>query len=124
MTKTILIIDDEEDVRAILSMGLELSEGWQVLSAASGLEGIGIALQTKPDVILVDLMMPHLDGCATFVQLKSYPELQGIPVILMTAKDEQTLNSEQKNLQFAGILTKPFRPFELGTIIEDILSNL
>jgi CheY-like chemotaxis protein len=123
MNKTILIIDDEEDVRAITQLGLEMSGDWTVLTASSGTKGIKIALQSPPDVILLDLMMPDLDGCTTLQQLKTYPQLQPIPVILMTAKEQEFLPESAQKLDFAGVITKPFRPLQLTKIIAKIIVN-
>jgi CheY-like chemotaxis protein len=64
MTKRILIVDDEEDVRAITKLGLEMGAGWTVLTASSGLEAIAVASSEQPDVILLDVMMPDMDGYA------------------------------------------------------------
>jgi len=69
--KTILIVDDEEDVRAITQMGLEMSVGWTVLTASSGKEALKIALEQQPDVILLDWMIPDMDGRVTLQHLKS-----------------------------------------------------
>ncbi len=123
MTKTVLIIDDEEDVREITKLGLEMSVGWRVLTASSGKEGIKLALESNIDVILLDLMMPEMDGRKTLKAIKNESKLQSIPVILMTAKDEEILSTEDKSLGWAGIINKPFRPFAIAETINQLLKS-
>src|ERR687885_522630 len=88
VSKCVLIVDDEEDVRAIAKMGLEMGAGWKVLTASSGQEALVMADTNQPDVILLDLMMPDMDGRVTLQQLKANPATQQIPVILVTAKSQ------------------------------------
>jgi CheY-like chemotaxis protein len=121
VSKCVLIVDDEEDVRAIAKLGLEMAANWKVLTASSGQEGLNIALQNQPDVILLDLMMPDWDGCHTLKQLKANPDTKNIPVILLTAKIQSPLQESLSNLEVAAILTKPFRPLQLPEQIEQVL---
>jgi CheY-like chemotaxis protein len=79
MNKQILIVDDEEDVRAIATLGLPMGASWEVLTASSGAEGIVIAAQHHPDAILLDLMMPNMDGRATLQRLKQQLKLARFP---------------------------------------------
>ncbi|BAS58454.1 MULTISPECIES: response regulator [Leptolyngbya] len=122
MNKQILIVDDEEDVRAIATLGLQMGAGWNVLTASSGAEGIAIATQHQPDAILLDLMMPDMDGCATLHHLKQNPETQLIPVILMTAKVQASEQHNLHDLKIAAVFTKPFRPLTLAQQIADALA--
>ena len=122
MSKLILIIDDEEDVKAIAQMGLEMAASWEVITANSGQEGLEIAATKQPDVILLDLMMPDWDGKETLKQLKNNPNTASIPVILMTAKTESAIASEIENLEIIGMITKPFRPLQLPETINSILN--
>jgi CheY-like chemotaxis protein len=121
MSKRILIIDDEEDIRDITQLGLEMSVGWQVLTAGSGQEGIALAAAHQPDLILLDVMMPDMDGRATFANLQANPQTEQIPVILVTAKIQASDQESFTNLAIAGILTKPFRPMNLAEQICKIL---
>ena len=121
MSKNILIIDDEEDVKDIAQMGLEMAADWQVITASSGQEGLELAASTQPDVILLDLMMPEWDGKETLKQLKANQKTATIPVILMTAKTQSAIASELTKLDLAGIITKPFRPLQLPAQIAAIL---
>lgn len=122
MNKQILIVDDEEDVRAIATLGLQMGAGWSVLTASSGAEGIAIATQHHPDAILLDLMMPDMDGCTTLNHLKQHPETQSIPVILMTAKVQASEQHNLHDLDVAAVFTKPFRPLALAQQIIDTLA--
>ncbi|MGD1922148.1 MAG: response regulator [Pleurocapsa sp.] len=122
MSKNILIIDDEEDVKAIAQMGLEMAAGWHVITASTGKEGLELAEQKQPEVILLDLMMPEWDGKETLRQLKDNRKTNNIPVILMTAKTQSAIALELSYLDLIGIITKPFRPLELPEQITNILN--
>jgi DNA-binding response OmpR family regulator len=123
MSKSILIIDDEEDVKDIAQMGLEMVTDWQVITASTGKEGLDLAKNSQPEVILLDLMMPEWDGKETLKQLKANQSTAAIPVILMTAKTQSAIATELTELDLAGVITKPFRPLELPGQIAQILSN-
>jgi CheY-like chemotaxis protein len=122
MRKCILIVDDEEDVRALIQLGLEMQANWKVLNANSGEEAIKIAASQQPDVILLDLMMPDMDGKSTLQKLKNDPKTQQIPVILMTAKGKSSVEESFVNLDLAAIFTKPLRPLNLAREISEVLS--
>jgi DNA-binding response OmpR family regulator len=123
MNKCVLIIDDEEDVREIAKMGLEMAANWTVLTASSGTEGLNIACDKQPDLILLDWMMPVLNGKQTLEKLKSAAETADIPVILMTAKTETAIKEHLQDLAIVGIITKPFRPLQLPDRIAEVLDN-
>ncbi len=121
MSKRILLVDDEEGARKIIQFSLEAAAGWQVIVAASGMEGVTIAQEVLPDAILLDVMMPVLDGPATFQELQKSTATQHIPVIMLTAK---AIPSEQQQLMalgIAGIITKPFK---VPTLISQIRAIL
>ncbi len=122
MSKQVLIVDDEADVRSIATLGLQMGAGWTVLTASSGAEGIAIAAQHHPDVILLDLMMPDMDGRATLQHLKQQPSTQSIPVILMTAKTQASEQPSFQDLDVAAVFAKPFRPLTLAQQIIDTLN--
>lgn len=121
MSKCVLVIDDEEDVRQITQLGLEMGAGWQVLTASSGQEALGIATAQKPDVILLDMMMPEWDGRRTLKELKSNPETESIPVILVTAKIQSSDKETFAGLDVVAVFTKPFRPLLLAAQINEAL---
>ena len=121
MSKRILIVDDEADVLAIAQLGLEMSASWNVLTASSGEEALSVASKQQPDVILLDWMMPDMDGRATLQRLKANPATQGIPVILVTAKVQQADRESFARLEVAAVFAKPFRPLELAEQICEAL---
>jgi CheY-like chemotaxis protein len=123
MNRNILIVDDEEDVRAIAKLGLEMGAGWNVLTASSGQEALNVAVNHKLDVILLDMMMPDMDGRATLQQLKANPATKKIPVILLTAKFQQSDRERFTDLDVAAIFAKPFRPLKLAEQISEVLSS-
>ena len=84
--KRLLLIDDEPTLRRITQLTLEKLAQWEVLTASSGQEGLRKAKTEQPDAILLDLMIPGMDGLETLVELRRDPSTQGIPVILLTAK--------------------------------------
>ncbi len=120
--KRILVIDDDEGVRAIVQISLEVAGGYTVLTAASGKEGLTLAIAEQPDAIILDVMMPEMDGEATFAQLQSHATTKNIPTILLTAKAQ---NSEQQrfiDLGVTGLITKPFEAMDLVEQIRQILN--
>ncbi|MFN6562166.1 MAG: response regulator [Nostoc sp. ChiSLP01] len=121
MNRSILIVDDEEDVQAIAKLGLEMGAGWNVLTACSGREALNVAANFKLDVILLDMMMPDMDGRATLQQLKANPVTQSIPVILLTAKVQDSDRDSFTGLDVAAIFAKPFRPLKLAGQISEAL---
>ncbi len=123
MSKSILIIDDEADVREIAQMGLEMAADWHVIAASSGKEGLALAVTSQPEIILLDLMMPDWDGRETLKQLKADPQTTNIAVILMTAKTQTAIAPELAKLDLAGVIAKPFRPLQLPEQILQILKT-
>ncbi|MGV0108358.1 Two-component system response regulator [Nostoc sp. DSM 114160] len=121
MSRNILIVDDEEDVQAIAKLGLEMGAGWNVLTACSGWEALNLAANSKLDVILLDMMMPDMDGRATLQQLKANPVTKSIPVILLTAKVQESAQEVFTGLDVAAVFAKPFRPLKLAAQISEAL---
>ena len=120
--KRILIIDDEEAIQTVVQFGLNLAAGWEVLTASSGLEGIEQAEVALPDMILLDVMMPEMDGLATFQRLRQAPQTRAIPVIFLTAKAQAAEKRVFQNTGVNGVITKPFNSLELATQICRILN--
>jgi two-component system, OmpR family, alkaline phosphatase synthesis response regulator PhoP len=121
MTRRILIIDDEYDIRAVAQLTLKTVGGWEVMSASSGQEGLIKAATEQPDVILLDVMMPEMDGIETFRALQADSATQSIPVILMTAKVQASEQRRFAELDVVGIITKPFKAMKLPEQIAIIL---
>jgi two-component system, OmpR family, alkaline phosphatase synthesis response regulator PhoP len=121
MTHKVLIIDDEYDIRAVAELALKAVGGWQVLTAASGQAGLTLAEQEHPDVILLDVMMPDMDGIETLKTLQANPKIQNIPVIFLTAKTQATDQRRFMELGVIGIITKPFKVMTLAARVAEIL---
>jgi CheY-like chemotaxis protein len=110
-TRRVLLIDDEDDIREVTQLSLEMVANWEVISAKSGAEGILRAVADQPDAILLDVMMPDMDGPTTFTRLRANPATRHIPVILLTATKMQ--GSGQATLDVAAVIPKPFDPMRL-----------
>lgn len=118
-TKRVLVIDDEADIRAIIQGCLEDIAEWDVLTAASGQEGIQLAIAEQPDGILMDVSMPGMGGLEALQRLQEDSRTQAIPVVLLTAR---VLIEEQEGfatLAIAGLIVKPFDPMTLVGQITD-----
>jgi CheY-like chemotaxis protein len=111
--RRILLIDDDADIREIAALSLQLVGGWDVSTAASGAEGIASAQAEQPDAILLDVMMPGLDGPATYRLLQADPATRAIPVVLLTAKVQAADRRQFAALGVHGVLAKPFDPLSL-----------
>jgi CheY-like chemotaxis protein len=114
MTKSLLLIDDDDDIREIAQLSLEVGTDWRIMTAASGPEGIEIARNNKPDAILLDVMMPVLDGPATLDQLRADETTRDIPVVFLTAKARPAERDRLAGLSVSGVLAKPFDPLLLA----------
>jgi CheY-like chemotaxis protein len=121
MTKA-LIIDDEEDVRFVVQMSLGRLGHMSVVEAASGEAGVALAQSEHPTFILLDMMMPGMDGLATFKALRANPETASIPIVFLTAKAMASEVRRLENLGAKGVLLKPFDPLTLAKEIEAILA--
>ena len=119
--KRILVVDDDDGVREVIQICLEAIAGWEVISASSGQEGLTAAEGQNPDAILLDVMMPDLDGLDTFQQLKLNYQTKHIPTILLTAKAKISEQKKFQGLGVAGVITKPFDPYNLVAQIKTIL---
>jgi CheY-like chemotaxis protein len=119
--KQVLVIDNESYIQEIIQIALETISGWHVITASSGQEGLAAAQKHQPDAILLDVMMPVMDGLTTFTKLQENPSTQPIPVILLTAKVQA---ADQQRYQILGVratISKPFDPIQLPTQISDLL---
>ncbi len=121
MPRKILIIDDEDDIREVAALSLESVAGWDVLTANNGSAGVERARTEKPDAILLDVMMPGMDGPTTFRELQKSSATAAIPVILLTAKVQSADQRRFADLGVRAVLTKPFDPLTLASQMEKIL---
>jgi len=113
----VLIIDDDADLRLIIRASLRHC-GFEVAEAASGAQGIQSARAARPDVILLDVMMPEMDGPATLQALQADPATVEIPVVFLTAKAMRAEIDRLRALGAVGVLVKPFDPLSLGSELE------
>jgi CheY-like chemotaxis protein len=121
MPRRILIIDDDDDIRQVTALSLETVAGWDVVTANSGANGIRRAREEKPDAILLDVMMPGMDGPTTFQELQKISETANIPVMLLTAKVQGADQKRFASLGVAAVLVKPFDPLTLAQQMRDVL---
>lgn len=119
----ILIIDDEADIRRIAHLALGRVGAMDVLEAPSGADGLRQAEDAHPDAILLDVMMPGLDGPSTLAALRSNPATATIPVIFLTAKAMVSELARLRSLGAAGVLTKPFDPMTLAGHVRSALKE-
>jgi len=121
MPHKVLIVDDQADIRDIARVGLELTTDWEVQVAAGGEEALEIAGRERPDVILLDVMMPHMDGPTAVRALRANPATFDIPVILLTARMLSEDGSDLAELAISGLLSKPFDPMALAESVSSLL---
>ncbi len=121
MSRRILIIDDEDDIRQVAALSLETIAGWDVIVANSGAQGLQRAAEHLPDAILLDVMMPGMDGPTTFRELRKNPSTARIPVLLLTAKVQGPDQRRFADLGVEAVLLKPFDPLTLSTQMAQIL---
>jgi CheY-like chemotaxis protein len=121
MTRRVVVVDDEADIREIATLSLETVAGWQVVSVSSGLEAVAVVAREQPDAVLLDVMMPGQDGPATLAALRAQESTRAVPVVFLTAKAQVRERAQLQDLGAAGVLAKPFDPMTLGTEIADLL---
>ena len=119
--KRILVIDDEVNLCIIIQACLQNLGGWETLTALSAQEGLAIAQTQNLDAILLDVMMPDMDGLTLFQKLQKSSVTSTIPVILFTAKVQSTDLDQFAKLGIAGVIAKPFDPL---TLAEQVASTL
>jgi DNA-binding response OmpR family regulator len=123
MSTRVLVIDDESPIRLLCRVNLE-AEGMDVLEAADGPSGLEKARAETPDVILLDVMMPGLDGWRVAEELLDDPRTSAIPIVFLTARAE--LRDRARGIDLGGVdyVTKPFNPVELAPLVRDLLERV
>jgi CheY-like chemotaxis protein len=121
-SKQILVIDDEDDIRQLIQTCLEIMGDWEVLTATSGNQGLILAQSSQPDAILLDIMMPDMDGLTTFQKLQANQKTKHIPVILLTARGRNNNERLFSSLGVKGIISKPFNPQKLAVQVAAALT--
>ena len=119
----VLVIDDEAPIRLLCRVNLE-AEGMEVLEAADGPSGLEKARSERPDVILLDVMMPGLDGWRVAEELLDDDRTEEIPIVFLTARAE--LRDRARGIDLGGVdyVTKPFNPVELAPLVRDLLERV
>jgi DNA-binding response OmpR family regulator len=119
----VLVIDDEAPIRLLCRVNLE-AEGMSVIEAADGPKGLDQAREENPDVILLDVMMPGLDGWKVAEELLEDDHTKEIPIIFLTARAE--FRDRAKGLDIGGVdyVTKPFNPLDLAPLVRDLLTRI
>jgi two-component system, OmpR family, alkaline phosphatase synthesis response regulator PhoP len=117
----LLIVDDEDDIREIACLSLEMTEGWRIAVAPSSMIGVDVARSTHPDAILLDVMMPEMDGPSGLRELRKHASTKEIPVIFLTAKVQEADLRRFLALGVKGVIAKPFDPMTLGRQIREVL---
>lgn len=119
----VLLVDDDPNVRLVAQIGLADVGGWDVVEAANGREAVALAEKYQPDLILLDVMMPMMDGLSTLTELRAIPQLADTPVIFLTAKVQEDEREQYLSLGAIGVIMKPFDPLTLPENIVGLLSN-
>ena len=121
MTRRVLLIDDEDGIRTVARMTLERIGGWEVLEASTGPAGVELAALHQPDAVLLDVMMPGVDGPTTFGLLDADERTHGIPVLLLTGRGNSAERATWAAQGVAGVLAKPFDPLQLAREVSQAL---
>ncbi|MCW8842015.1 MAG: response regulator [Rhodobacteraceae bacterium] len=121
--KRIVHIDDEPDIREIVRMSLSLVGGLDVEQYPSGEDALPVIADAKPDLILLDVMMPNMDGEETYRRIREIPGLENTPIVFMTAKASTTDLASLRELGAVDVLIKPFDPMSLADQVRTIYRN-
>jgi DNA-binding response OmpR family regulator len=123
MAAKVLVVDDEAPIRLLCRVNLE-AEGMEVVEAEDGTKGLELARSERPDVILLDVMMPGLDGWEVLHRLLDDDRTKEIPIVFLTARAE--LRDRARGLELGGVdyVTKPFNPVELAPLVQDLIDRI
>ncbi len=121
MSRRVLVVDDDDNIREVAQVSLEAVAGWKVLAASSGHEGVEKAIAEGPEAILLDVMMPDMDGPTTFEKLLADGATCDIPVVFLTAKIQASDRARLTQLGARGVIAKPFDPMGLAEQIAALL---
>lgn len=121
MTLRILYVDDEPDIREIACLALSLDPEIDVRSCESGAEAVEQAIAWSPDLVLLDVMMPGMDGPQTLATLRARPDLESIPVVFITARTQAADLVRLKTLGASGVIAKPFDPMTLAATAREFV---
>ena len=120
--RKVLVVDDEPDVLLLCRVNLEF-EGYEVVEASDGERAMEQVRAERPDIVLLDVMMPKMDGWQVLAAIKDDPELKDIPVVMLTAKVQDQDQIRGWSSGAAEYITKPFSPLALSQVLQDVLDN-
>lgn len=120
----VLYVDDEPDIRLVASMALGLDTTLRVDTADSGEQALALLPALQPDLVILDVMMPGLDGPSTLARMREDPRLESIPVVFMTAKAMPDERERFLRMGAAGIIPKPFDPMRLAGQVTELWARL
>ena len=121
MSRRVLVVDDDDAIREVAQMALEMVAGWDVDLAATGQEALDLSRAAPPDALLLDVMMPTMDGPTVVAALRADARTHDVPVVLLTAKVQPAERRRWEGLGVAGVLAKPFDPLRLADDVSDLL---
>ena len=121
MSRTVLVVDDDDLIREVAQVALESVAGWTVLTADGGAGALAVLAEHRVDAVLLDVMMPDMDGLTTFRRMQEEPALRDVPVVLVTAKVQSGPRPVWDGLAIAGVIPKPFDPMTLGDEVSAML---
>ncbi len=121
--RSILVVEDDHDIQMVVSLALRDLGGYEVEVCSSGVEALDIVMTMEPDLILLDVMMPRLDGPGTLNAMRENPRIETPPVVFMTAKAQPQEVAEYREMGALEVIIKPFDPIHLSDLIEKIWSE-
>ncbi len=119
----ILHVEDDGDIREIAEMALSLSGDFEVTQCECGEAALSVAPDQRPDILLLDMMMPGMTGCETLIELRKMPHLAHVPAVFMTARAEHVEIATLCSAGAADVIPKPFDPMTLGDQLKEILQR-
>jgi CheY-like chemotaxis protein len=122
--KKILHVDDEKDIRAVAKLALQSVGGFDLTSCASGQEALDCVAEIAPDLIMLDVMMPGMDGPSTLIELRKREDVAEVPIVFMTAKTQQDEIRSLLDIGAIGVIAKPFDPMKLSEEVRKVWSTL
>ena len=121
--RRILFVEDDPDIQVVATMALESLGGFSVVACGSGAEALSRFAEVSPDLVLLDVMMPGMDGPATFAELRQLPS-GGVPVVFMTARVQAHEVARYREMGAADVIAKPFDPMTLAETVQAIWRSL
>ena len=118
----VVLVDDDSDLRKLVKLTLEFTAGWEVTAAADGAAGIEAVREVQPDVAVVDIMMPGMDGYEVCRRLKEDPQTMAVPVVFLTARKELD-EAKAREIGAAGVVIKPFEPERLAEEVRELVGR-